>query len=274
MSVPSPRVGHVPEDPYGGMSHHYGPNFHISSSPVVATRLARLRSGATFQPDINRLIREMYRHMTEWVVSRTFPQITKPVETRMIQSTRRGIWTGSVLDPATPVVVASMMRAGNLPGQVCFDLLCELLDGNVVRHDFFGVARQVGNDQRVTGSQVSYEKVGGPFKDAVLLIPDPMGATGSSIVETMNAYDTATSDRPTLAIAIHLIITPEYVQRVKEELPHLVVFAAAIDRGMSDPEILGTVPGALPGREYGLNGEDYIVPGAGGLGEIMTNAFV
>ena len=34
------------------------------------------------------------------------------------------------------------------------------------------------------------------------------------------------------------------------------------------------MPGKYWGREKGLNAHDYIVPGAGGLGEVINNAFV
>jgi uracil phosphoribosyltransferase len=167
-----------------------------------------------------------------------------------------------------------MARAGILPGQVCFDALTDLLGGNVVRHDYFGVGRVVDQDQKVTGAAVTYSKVGGPFENAILLIPDPMGATGGSVVETVRTYEREVSDRPRKTIAIHLIITPEYVRRVREDLPGVVVYAARLDRGMSDPDVIASIPGTFPDREKGLNDKHYIVPGAGGVGEIMTNAFV
>ena len=38
--------------------------------------------------------------------------------------------------------------------------------------------------------------------------------------------------------------------------------------------ILKTIPGTHWNQEHGLNPYQYIVPGAGGLGEILNNAFV
>jgi hypothetical protein len=43
---------------------------------------------------------------------------------------------------------------------------------------------------------------------------------------------------------------------------------------MSPPEVLRSVPGTYPDRERGLNEIQYIVPGAGGLGEVINNVFV
>jgi uracil phosphoribosyltransferase len=37
---------------------------------------------------------------------------------------------------------------------------------------------------------------------------------------------------------------------------------------------LQTVPGELWGEERGLDDHHYIVPGAGGLGEVLNNSFV
>ncbi len=256
------------------VEHRYGPNVHVLSDPVTRTYLARLCSRSTVQPHINGLIRLLYHRLVHEVAANEFPKASISVETRMIEATERGVWSGDVIDPETPVVVASMARAGILPGQLCFDALAELLDGKAVRHDYFGVGRVVDQDHKVTGAAVTYSKVGGPFENAILLIPDPMGATGGSMIETIRAYEREVPDRPSKTIAMHLIVTPEYVQRMRRELPDLVIYTTRLDRGMSDPDVLATVPGTHPDRESGLSEEHYIVPGAGGLGEIMTNAFV
>ena len=45
-------------------------------------------------------------------------------------------------------------------------------------------------------------------------------------------------------------------------------------RSLSPPDVLACVPGERWAEEVGLNDHHYIVPGAGGLGEIMNNSFV
>lgn len=256
------------------VKHNYGPGFHILSDHILTTYLARLSSQNTIQPQINQLVDRLYQQLILKVASAEFPKAVAKVETRMINVTKRGVWEGDVVEPSTPVVIASMARAGILPGLTCFNTLSDLLDGNVVRHDYFGIGRVVNNEHKVTGAAVTYSKVGGPFKNAILVIPDPMGATGGSVVETVRTYEREVNDRPRKTIAIHLIITPEYIRRIKQELPELEVYAVRLDRGMSDPDVLASVPGTYPDRERGLTDNHYIVPGAGGLGEIMTNAFV
>ena len=47
----------------------------------------------------------------------------------------------------------------------------------------------------------------------------------------------------------------------------------APDRGLSTPEALAERPGTLWAEERGLNESGYIVPGAGGLGEVLNNSW-
>jgi hypothetical protein len=47
-----------------------------------------------------------------------------------------------------------------------------------------------------------------------------------------------------------------------------------LDRGLSTPRALDAPPGTWPEEERGLDDHQYIVPGAGGLGEVLNNAWV
>ncbi|MBK8098993.1 MAG: uracil phosphoribosyltransferase, partial [Planctomycetes bacterium] len=46
------------------------------------------------------------------------------------------------------------------------------------------------------------------------------------------------------------------------------------DRGLSSERALASIPGTFPNEERGLNDVHYIVPGAGGMGELLTNSWV
>jgi uracil phosphoribosyltransferase len=117
-------------------------------------------------------------------------------------------------------------------------------------------------------------KIGRDVADRFVLFPDPMGATGSSIVSAMKHYLEALDGRPRLCIAVHLIVTPEYLLRVTSELPEAVVYALRLDRGLSPLDVLDQIPGERWQEERGLNEQQYIVPGAGGVGEVLNNAWV
>ncbi|NQZ19702.1 MAG: uracil phosphoribosyltransferase, partial [Bdellovibrionales bacterium] len=70
------------------------------------------------------------------------------------------------------------------------------------------------------------------------------------------------------------IVTPEFIKKVIETHPDVHIYAVRVDRGFSSEEALKATPGQLWDREKGLNENDYIVPGAGGVGELINNSFV
>ena len=75
-------------------------------------------------------------------------------------------------------------------------------------------------------------------------------------------------------VAMPMIATPEYLRAVLDAEPDLVVYAARVDRGLSPPDVLAAMPGEHWERERGLDEHGYIVPGAGGMGEVLNNAWV
>jgi hypothetical protein len=56
--------------------------------------------------------------------------------------------------------------------------------------------------------------------------------------------------------------------------PEVVLYVARLDRGLSPTHVLATPPGTHPDLERGLTDSQYIVPGAGGLGELLTNSWI
>jgi uracil phosphoribosyltransferase len=75
-------------------------------------------------------------------------------------------------------------------------------------------------------------------------------------------------------IAMHLIITPEYLSYISQHCPEVTVYAIRLDRGLSSQKALSSVPGTFWQEERGLNDKQCIVPGAGGLGEVINNSYV
>ena len=136
------------------------------------------------------------------------------------------------------------------------------------------MSRQVDENGQVTGSHVGDSKIGGPVDDAIVLFPDPMGATGSSLAELITFYKTKVPGKAQKYIAVNLIVTPEYVRFLKEAHPDVVIYALRLDRGASSRETLAKKPGAAWESESGLTDKQYIIPGGGGFGEIMNNAYV
>jgi len=260
--------------PSGGIKHHYGEGVHILSQPFPMSLLTELSVPRTGQPRFNFILKQLYEWLLSAVVSRELATRQVVEATRMKPINPEGVYEGESVDRHQSVVVAAVARGGILPGQVFFDGLNEFLDPARVRQDHIFMARVTDQDNRVIGVETSGSKIGGPIDDTTVLIPDPMGATGSSMVETMRIYRDTVSGTPRRLIGVHLIVTPEFVKRVKGVFPDARIYAVRLDRGLSSPEVLATPPGTHWDLERGLNDNQYIVPGAGGLGELMNNAWV
>ena len=256
------------------MPHRYGPTVHVLAEPLALTRLATLCAKGTNQPDINRLVGELYRDLLRAVVNAEFPRRATATPTRMIDHTPHGVFHGETVDSEVRAVTVNIARAGTLPSQITYDFLTTLLDPRLVRQDHFVMARVLDEASKVIGARISGSKIGGDVDDAMLILPDPMGATGGSMCTALDAYKAGVVGTPRKVIAAHLIVTPEYLRRVTTQHPATIVYALRLDRGLSPPEVFDTVPGTLWERERGLDDRQYIVPGGGGFGELMNNAYV
>lgn len=136
------------------------------------------------------------------------------------------------------------------------------------------MSRATDVDGHVTGATWHDAKIGREVGGRLVLFPDPMGATGTSLTSALNHYNTRLEGTPGRCIAMPLIVTPEYLRNVLRAHPTTLVYALRVDRGLSADDVLATVPGTRWDDERGLDNHQYIVPGAGGVGEILNNAWV
>lgn len=257
----------------GELEHHYGENVHILADPFLLTHLGFLCAQGTQQPAINEVVRDLYRYLIKAVLNGEFPRRKRTFKTRMLEHSPLGIWTGEVIDETQPAVTVNIVRAGTLPSQVCYDFLNKTLTPRLVRQDHVVMARTLDEDGKVTGAHFGDSKIGGGIDDAIVLFPDPMGATGSSLTSAITYYKEKVSGTPKKIVCVNLIVTPEYLKRVTTAHPEVVVYAVRLDRGASPQDVLETVPGSRWDEESGLTDLQYIVPGGGGFGEIMNNAY-
>lgn len=256
------------------IAHEYGQNVHLISDPLLLTWLAKLSSPDTVQPEVTYLVRELYGSLLRTVIAKETPRVEIEQTTRMISATPKGVWSGQVLNPHTRYVTVDIARAGTLPSQIGFELLNTVVDPTLVRQDHLYMNRATNEAGEVCGINHTGSKIGGDVEGAVVLFPDPMGATGGSMSEALKIYKDLPGGAPAKLITIHLIITPEYIRTITEAHPNTVIYALRLDRGMSDERALTAKPGSQKDTESGLNEVQYIVPGAGGVGEILNNSFV
>jgi uracil phosphoribosyltransferase len=256
------------------IEHRYGGNVHLLADPFLLDLLAKLAAKETEQPEVNDYMVDIYRGLSRVVLNAEFPRKVVEVPTRMIDQTPEGVWRGQILEPDTRAVTVNIARAGAVPSPPVYDLLNTVLTPRLVRQDHIIMSRMLGDADQVVGAGIGGMKIGGDVDGAFLLFPDPMGATGSSLSMALDTYKTKVPGTPRRILAIHLIVTPEYLRRMRKDHPEVVIYAVRLDRGLSPEKVQGTVPGTFWDEEKGLNEHDYIVPGAGGLGEVMNNAWV
>jgi uracil phosphoribosyltransferase len=254
--------------------HGYGDRFHILADPFCLTLLARLCQPATVQPQAGHLVRQLYEFLLHAVVCSEFPRRPVTIETRMKAQDPAGVWRGEVVDTSARVSVIALARAGLQPSQVCFESFCEFMDVGVVRQDHLAAQRATDAHGGVTGTVIAASKIGGTLNDHLVVVPDPMGATGSTVLALTDHFRLRHLGTPRKLIFMHLMVTPEYLRRVKETAPSALVYALRLDRGLSSPEVLAARPGDRWDEERGLTDKGYIVPGAGGVGELLNNSWV
>jgi uracil phosphoribosyltransferase len=256
------------------LSHLYGPDVQLFDDPFLLTLLARIGSPDTSTAQVPALVRTAYQRLLQEVLAREFPQKPARAQTRMSAVEPRAFYQGPMLCRDTRLVICAVIRAGILPAQACYEAAIEVLPPEHVRIDFLNMSRTTDENHHVTGVRLDGSKIGGPVDDAVVLIPDPMGATGGTVTRAVDVYRELGGKGPRVLAAIHLMITPEAIARVTGAHPGVRVYSGRLDRGLSSAKALASVPGTWPAEERGLNDVQYIVPGAGGMGELLTNSWV
>lgn len=256
------------------ISHMYGRQFHILNSNYLLSLLAKACSESCVQPQLNQIVSELYGQLLAHICAKEFSYQTLSCLTRMSHTHPAISLEAPIPLPEASAVVVNIARAGTWPSHVCYDRLNYFMNPNKVRQDHIFASRLTNEKAQVVGTQLLQAKIGGSVEGAYLLIPDPMGATGHTLISVIEHYKKEVPGKPLKIIALHLIVTPEYLKRIKHTHEDVVVYALRVDRGLSSERALASRPGKYWEEEVGLNANHYIVPGGGGLGEVLNNSFV
>ncbi|MFT4540043.1 MAG: uracil phosphoribosyltransferase [Planctomycetota bacterium] len=255
------------------LNHHYGERVHLLEDPWTRTALARLSSPGTGTAEMIPLVRALYHRLLFRALEDGLPSCVGQATSRMAElHPEGGVWNETLIDPSVRLVIVDVIRGGIVPAQVCFELLAALLPPESVRLDHLNMARVADASGTVIGADLSGSKIGGPVEGATLLFPDPMGATGSTMLTALEHY-IEHHGRPSRVIAMPMICTPEFLRALLPRFDELRVVTGRIDRGLSDKDVLDSLPGAHWDRERGLDDRCYIVPGAGGVGELLNQSW-
>ena len=256
------------------MGHRYGSQVHILDNPIMNGLLAKLCSPNCHQPEINHLVESLYSYLVTSVISHEFKAEKFVMPTRMTEHHPDKKLHGTRVALEQRAVAVNLARAGTYPSHICYDFLHNCLPAENIRQDHIFAARTTNKSDKVTGAEFSGMKIGGGIKGAYVLFPDPMGATGNTMVHAIEHYKQHVPGPALKFIAINLIITPEYLKNILSAHPDVVIYTLRLDRGLSPQAVLDAIPGEFWDQERGLNDKQYIVPGGGGFGEIMNNSFV
>jgi uracil phosphoribosyltransferase len=256
------------------LTHFYGNNIHLIKDSYLITILEKICRVQTQQPLLTNYIKKAYTHLFSHIVSHSFPREVVKSNTRMHEDHIEGIYNGEILDQNQKVVTVDLARAGMVPSQLIYEELNYLLKPENIRQDHFYAARKVNEKNEVIGVDISGSKIGGDVDESIVIFPDPMGATGGTICEAISHYKKHVDGKAKKYISAHLIVTPEYIQNLKKHHPDCEVYTIRLDRGLSSSEALNSTPGEKIKDEKGLNENQYIIPGAGGIGELLNNSFV
>lgn len=256
----------------GEFAQAYSERVHILASATLQTLLARLCSPGVRQPEMSMLLRSIYTGLFWRAVDGELETKFSEVPTRMAEShPEAGVWRGAAVAPTEQLVFVDVIRAGIVPAQFCYEWAAMLVPDDQLRIDHLNMARVSDSEGRVVGVDLSGSKIGGDVNGRILVLPDPMGATGSTTLRAIQHY-LDHHGTPKKIIALPMIATPEYLKAVLA-IENLVVYTGRLDRGLSPAEVLETPPGVHWDEERGLNEHSYIVPGAGGIGEVLNNAW-
>ena len=197
----------------------------ILDHPLIDHKLALIRDERTGTKDFRQTVSEIGMLMA-YEVTRELP--TKEVEVK----TPVGIAKTYIL--AKEVVVVPILRAGL--GMV--DGITALIPTAKVGH--IGLYR----DEETLEPKEYYAKFPSIITEAVVLLVDPMLATGGSVVHAIDVLKRRGAKNISY---VGLVGAPEGVKKVRETHPDVDIFLAALDEK--------------------LNEKGYIVPGLGDCGD-------
>lgn len=204
---------------------------YVPPHPLIKHWLGVARDAAT--PSV--LFRSAMTELGRWL---TYEAVRDwlPTEEIMIQ-TPLAACPASVINPEIPIAVVPILRAGLglLEGAQTLLPLASIYHLGLVR------------DEKTLATSCYLNKLPERFApDTRILIPEPMLATGGSIMTAMAELTNRGAD-PALMRIVSVVAAPPALQKLSVAYPGLIVYTATIDEG--------------------VNEQGFIVPGLGDAGD-------
>jgi len=200
----------------------------VVKHPLIQHKLTLMREKATSTAVFRQLLREISQ-LLAYEITDKLPMTTRRIETPLV-AMDAPVLAGRKL------ALISILRAGN----GLLDGMLELIPS--ARVGFVGLYR----DEATLKPVQYYFKVPDHMRERLVIVVDPMLATGNSSVAAIDLLkDSGAKNIRFLC----LLAAPEGVARMKEAHPDVPIVTAALDRG--------------------LNEKGYIMPGLGDAGDRM-----
>ena len=197
----------------------------VVKHPLIQAKLTKLRDRTTDRLQFRQILEELTALMV-YEITRDFP--TRPVEVETpLERT-----TGAEL--ARPVVLIPILRAGIVMTDGVLNLIPTARVGHV------GLYR----DPRTLKPVTYYLKLPENVGEALVIVVDPMLATGGSAVEAVRLVKESGAEDVRF---LCLVAAPEGVRAFRRVHPDVPIYTAALDRE--------------------LNEHGYILPGLGDAGD-------
>ena len=205
---------------------------HVADHPLITHKLSIMRNKETGSKDFRELLEEIARLMG-YELTRDLPLRDIEIETPVSKMTAKEI-------DGKKMAIVPILRAGL--GMV--DGLLSLVPVAKVGH--IGLYRDP-----VTHTPVEYYcKLPSDIADRIVILVDPMLATGGSAVDALNMLKARGCKNIRF---LCLVAAPEGVKKVQEAHPDIDIYTASLDER--------------------LNEHDYIVPGLGDAGDRIFGTF-
>jgi len=194
-------------------THPVFTNFHLVKHPLIAHKMALLRDQSTSTKTFKELVHEITLFLA-YEVTKDLPTTTQIVRTPL-ESFETTVMAGK-----KPVILP-ILRAGI--GMV--EGFLQLMPSARVGH--IGLYR----DEATLSPHRYYFKIPAASEDRQFYVCDPMLATGGSACSAIDELKSRQIQRITF---VCLVAAPEGVKRLHDRHPDVDIFAAALDRQLSD----------------------------------------
>jgi uracil phosphoribosyltransferase len=202
---------------------------HLVDHPLIADALAVLRDRATPSEQFRRAATRISVLLAAEAL-RDLPTMAVTVETPMASAT--------ALRVSADIVVVPVLRAG----LGMLEAVLSLVPGARVGH--IGLQR----DEVTAVASHYYSKLPAGLTSSVVLVIDPMLATGGSAVAALDLLKQAGAGRLRL---VCIVAAPEGVRAVETRHPDVAIYTPVVDQSLNDRKFIVPGLGDFGDRLYG-----------------------